>query len=238
MKRIILIFLLLMFVYNGGVCQDRMLDNVARTKVERGLPYKSCDAENSTEMLYGFPIDLVLNTSFQNSVWTDLGLTQQTTMKIDLAKGDVWSMCHIDGKFAIDNQDFVLFTVLFGTLDYCKNALVTIDNNGNYIDSISVGASISSMTAKTYEPMQWEITSDMKVIVYQLKPTSITPIPEGSDIGDDGIEAQRIDRVYLLGSDGKFAHVETKYYKPQLYQQMHFIHNAYDISTGVEQLQY
>lgn len=233
MKRTIFIYLSLILACQTGICQNRMLQNLGHVKSETALPYKFCEKEVLTEPLVAFPIDLVVNTSFKNRVWTDLALTQEETMKIDLSNGDIWPICEIGCKFITINTNFNLFSVVFGPDDYIKHSLVTIDKNGNYIDSIEIGAEIVCSGWDYYYPMKWEITEDLTVKTYQLKPTSSTPILYNSDIPDT-LQAQRIDRTYSIDSNGEFSEVETKYYEPRNYSKDKFLNKSYDISTGNE----
>ena len=233
MKRAFFIYLSLILACHTGICQNRMLRNLGYVKTETTLPYKSHEKITTTEQSVAFPIDLVVTTSFKNRVWTDLALTQEETMKIDLSNGDIWPICNIDHKFKTDNQNFILISVLFGPDDYLKYSLVTIGKNGYYIDSIETGAEIVCSGWNYYYPMKWEITEDMTVKTYQLKPTSSTPILYNSDIPDT-IHAERIDRTYKIDSNGKFTEVEKKFYKPQNYPKEKFLDKSYDISTGNE----
>ncbi len=153
-------------------------------------------------------------------------------MKTDSDSDNIWPTCNIDHKFKTDNQNFILFSVLYGAYDYGKYSLITIDQNGKYTDSIAVGAIIYEHGGDCF-PMKWEITEDLTVKTYQLKPTSSTPILYDSDIPDT-VHAERIDRIYKIDSNGKFSEVETKFYKPQNYPKEKFLDKSYDISTGNE----
>ena len=233
MKRTIFIYLSLILACHIGVCQNRMLQNLGYVKTETTLPYKYCEDKFSPEQpVFGFPIDNFIGTSFKNCVWTDLTLTQEETMKTDSDSDNIWPTCNIDHKFKTDNQNFILFSVLYGAYDYGKYSLITIDQNGKYTDSIAVGAIIYEHGGDCF-PMKWEITEDLTVKTYQLKPTSSTPILYDSDIPDT-VHAERIDRTYKIDSNGKFSEVETKFYKPQNYPKEKFLDKSYDISTGNE----
>ena len=59
----------------------------------------------------------------------------------------------------------------------------------------------------------------------------------GNSTIEDNIEAQRIDKVYQIDDSGKFNLINTKYYKPQMYNKSNFLERAYDISVGSETLQ-
>lgn len=234
MKRTFFIYLSLILGYYTGTCQNQneMLQSLEYVKMGMNLPYKFCEDTLPAQPV-GFPIDNFIGTSFKNSVWTDLALTQEETMKTDSGCNNIWPTCEIGRKFKTDNRNFILFSVFFGAFDFEKYSLVTIDTNGNYIDSIEIGAAIFGNDGNYYYSSKWEITEDLTVKTYQLKPTSSTPILYNSDIPDT-IHAERIDRTYKIDSNGKFSEVETKFYKPQNYPKEKFLDKSYDISTGNE----
>ncbi len=230
MKKIILSCLLIVTITISCLGENRFLINLGFIKNYTTIPYKSwTDKMPITPAT--FPVDILTETSFENFAWKDLALTQTETMKIDLSKGDIWNEASIIRKLQT-NTDYILFSATLGECDFFKYILVTIDKNGKYIDSIAVGAIIYEHGGDCY-PMKWEIMEDMTVKTYQLKPTSSTPILYNSDIPDT-IHAERIDRTYKIGSNGKFTEVEKKFYKPQNYPKEKFLDKSYDISTGNE----
>ena len=230
MKKIILSCLLIATITISCLGENRFLLNLGFIKNYTTIPYKSwTDKMPITPAT--FPVDILTETSFENFAWKDLALTQTETMKIDLSKGDIWNEASIIRKLQT-NTDYILFSATLGECDFFKYILVTIDKNGKYIDSTAVGAVIYEHGGDCY-PMKWEITEDMTVKTYQLKPTSSTPILYNSDIPDT-IHAERIDRIYKIDSNGRFSEVETKFYKPQNYPKEKFLDKSYDISTGNE----
>ena len=232
MKRAFFIYLSLILGYYTGTCQNQneMLQNLGFVKDYTSIPYKSW-TDKAPMPRATFRVDALTETSFENFVWIDLALTQKETLEINLSKGVVWPEESMIRKFQTDTE-YILFSAMFGAFDFVKEVLVSIDKNGNYIDSIAVGAAISGNIDYCY-PMKWEITEDMTVKTYQLKPTSSTPILYNSDIPDT-IHAERIDRTYKIDSNGKFTEVEKKFYKPKSYPKEKFLDKSYDISTSNE----
>ena len=232
MKRAFFIYLSLILGYYTGTCQNQneMLQNLGFVKDYTSIPYKSW-TDKAPMPRATFRVDALTETSFENFVWKDLALTQKETIEINLSKGDVWPEESMIRKFQTDTE-YILFSAMFGAFDFVKEVLVSIDKNGNYIDSIAVGAAISGNIDYCY-PMKWEITEDMTVKTYQLKPTSSTPILYTSDTPDT-IHSERIDRTYKIDSNGKFTEVEKKFYKPKNYPKEKFLDKSYDISTGNE----
>lgn len=230
MKKIILTYLLIIAATCVCLGENKLLQHLGFIKNYTTIPYKSW-TDNEPMPSMSFPIYTLTETSFENFVWKDLALTQKETLEINLSKGVVWPEESMIRKFQIDTE-YILFSAMFGAFDFVKEVLVSIDKNGNYIDSIAVGAAISGNIDYCY-PMKWEITEDMTVKTYQLKPTSSTPILYTSDTPDT-IHSERIDRTYKIGSNGKFTEVEKKFYKPQNYPKEKFLDKSYDISTGNE----
>jgi len=208
-----------------------MLEHLKFIKNYTHIPYKSW-TDNGPYSNMSFPVYTLTETSFENFAWYDLALTQKDTIKIDLNKGDVWPEESMIRKFQTDTE-YILFSAMFGAFDFIKYVLVTIDKNGNYVDSIAVSAAIFGKDGEYYYPLVWEITENMTVKTYQLKPTTSTPILCNSEIPNT-LEAQRIDRTYSLDSNGKFSQIETKYYEPQNYSKDKFLNKGYDIASGNE----
>lgn len=236
MKRIFIILsLILIHLSCLAENQNRLIRNLHWERRSFDIPYISC-RDTLPLSDYAFPIDLMIGSNFDNYVWEDLALIKQYSKKVNLGEDELWLDSSINKKFNIA-KDFILFSAYFGEGDFGKHILVTILPDGTYIDSIAVGASILSAVdvGEIYQPMKWEITEDLRVITYQLKPTSATPIMGDTPIADT-IEAQRIDRIYQLGDNGKFTHLVTKYYKPQMYSKNNFLDPTYDISAGGEQI--
>lgn len=227
MKRILFVVILAM----SSICCNGQCLKLDYIKNWTALPFKSCENDLSQESI-GLPREFSLK--FETFAWTDLALTQ--TLDIVRDKNEYWPVSNIDRKYSI-NKDFTLTYARIGAYDFERGLLITTTVNDDYIDSISVDAALAfAGTDDFYLPMKWEITEDLQVVVYQLKPTSESPIMSNTPIADS-IEAQRIDRIYQLGDDGKFTHLETKYYKPQMYSKSNFLDPAYDISVGGEALQ-
>ena len=235
MKKIFII-LSLTLLHMSCLAENRLIRNLNWEKRCIDIPYTSC-RDTLPFSDYAFPIDLVIGSNFDNYVWEDLALTKQYSKKVSLEESELWLDSSIDKKFSVATN-FILFSAYFGDGDFGKHILITISPDGAYIDSIAVGASILSAldVGEIYQPMKWEINETLQVIVYQLKPTSETLIMGNSTI-EDNIEAQRIDKVYQIDDSGKFNLINTKYYKPQMYNKNNFLERAYDISAGSETLQ-
>ena len=230
MRKIILTCLFIATISISCLGENRFFLNLGFIKNYTTIPYKSW-TDKMPITPNTFPVDVLTETSFENFVWKDLALTQKETIEIDLSKGHIWPEASIIRKFQTDTE-YILFSAWFGAFDFVKEVLVSIDKNGNYIDSIAVGAAISGNIDYCY-PMKWEITEDLTVKTYQLKPTSSTPILYTSDTPDT-IHSERIDRTYKIDSNGKFTEVEKKFYKPKSYPKEKFLDKSYDISTGNE----
>lgn len=230
MKKFIFICLFISAVNTFCFGENKLLQHLRYINNYTSIPYRTW-TDNDPFPRAAFRIDVLAETSFENFVWKDLALTQKETINIDPETGIAWSVESMIRKFQTDTE-YILFSAVFGVFDFVKVVLVTIDKNGNYIDSIVVGAELTCCSEDCY-PMKWEITDDLVVKSYQLKPTSSTPILYSNEIPNT-LEAQRIDRTYSLGSDGKFTEIETKYYEPQNYSKEKFLNKGYNIASGSE----
>ena len=93
--------------------------------------------------------------------------------------------------------------------------LVTYDLNGNQLDWVEVNAEFGDIKLK-----QYKITPEMKLFVYELKPTSPTPIYYYEDYIQKkvaSLNARRIDTVYQIDDNGKVNKLSEKKYQPKDY---------------------
>lgn len=83
--------------------------------------------------------------------------------------------------------------------DYCHTYLATLDSYGNVIDYLSAG--IDFAMDNIIAVKQWELLTDMTVVVYQLKidTPSLRTYPRF-----ERVRAQRIDIYYKITDSGKF----------------------------------
>lgn len=178
---------------------------------------------------YGFAYWGWPKGTLNDNVWTDLVLS--TLQAKDPIEG--WPESFLRRTFTPTNGSYKLCCVEIGCRDYGKTILISINSKGNYIDAIDVAATMMMSTGTQLFPMQWSISSDIKVTVYQLKLTSSTPSMFDSNITFP-LQAQRIDRVYQISATGKFSLISTKLYKPQSYFIGIFSALTYQIFQGTE----
>ena len=81
---------------------------------------------------------------------------------------------------------------------------------------------------------QWKIDADMRVTVYQVKPTSTTPIRFEDVSPQTKMNAQRIDTRYQVDETGHIKKVKEIKYHPQDYLVLDFTGNR-NIWDGKEQ---
>ncbi|WP_180951524.1 hypothetical protein [Alistipes sp. cv1] len=105
--------------------------------------------------------------------------------------------------------------VSLGEADVTSTLLVTYDLNGTQLDWVEVDAKFSDIKLK-----QYKITPEMKLFVYELKPTSPTPIYYYEDYIQKkvaSLNARRIDTVYQIDDNGKVNKLSEKKYQPKDY---------------------
>ncbi len=148
--------------------------------------------------------------------------------------------------FRQGREKFKIATFCFG-FDMLKTLLYTSKDDGYYIDVLTVGASFvgrdyfKKNDYTFYDFLQYEITTDLQVIVYQLYPISDAPL-DGSDLWyfdfTNGMRAQRVDRVYQIDKDGYFHQVSETRYMPQTYTAYQMLNTYYNIWDGYETVQW
>ena len=128
------------------------------------------------------------------------------------------------------NDNYTVLGVSLGEADVTSTLLVTYDLNGTQLDWVEVDAKFSDIKLK-----QYNITPEMNLFVYELKPTSPTPIYFYEDYIQkkiSSLNAQRIDTVYQIDDDGKVNKLSEKKYQPKDYS-MTILETA-DIWNGNE----
>ena len=128
------------------------------------------------------------------------------------------------------NDNYTVLGVSLGEADVTSTLLVTYDLNGTQLDWVEVDAKFSDIKLK-----QYKITPEMKLFVYELKPTSPTPIYFYEDYIQkkiSSLNAQRIDTVYQIDDNGKVNKLSEKKYQPKDYS-MTILETA-DIWNGNE----
>ena len=109
--------------------------------------------------------------------------------------------------------------------DWRTDVLLSVTPEGEILDQMPVAVMVYGSN-DIIPVMQYEITSDAKVIVYRLEPVSKVSIPL-SDF--TSFTANRVDRTYEIDSDGKFVLVNTKRYKAKTYTREMLEDKAYNI---------
>ena len=113
------------------------------------------------------------------------------------------------------NDNYTVLGVSLGEADVTSTLLVTYDLNGTQLDWVEVDAKFSDIKLK-----QYKITPEMKLFVYELKPTSPTPIYYYEDYIQKkvaSLNARRIDTVYQIDDNGKVNKLSEKKYQPKDY---------------------
>lgn len=113
------------------------------------------------------------------------------------------------------NSEFTILGISIDEGDYRDIILATYEFDGSPIDWVDVEVKFGDIKLK-----QYKITPEMKLFVYELKPTSPTPIYFYEDYIQkkiSSLNAQRIDTVYQIDDDGKVNKLSEKKYQPKDY---------------------
>ena len=130
--------------------------------------------------------------------------------------------CH---DFILPGRNIHLLKITFGGVtDWRTDVLLSVTPEGEILDQMPVAVMLR--TIGKIPIMQYEITSDAKVIVYRLEPVSKVSIPL-SDF--TSFTANRVDRTYEIDQNGKFVLVNTKRYKAKTYTREMLADRAYNI---------
>ena len=130
--------------------------------------------------------------------------------------------CH---DFILPGRNIHLLQISFGGVtDWRTDVLLSVTPEGEILDQMPVAVMLR--TIGKIPIMQYEITSDAKVIVYRLEPVSKVSIPL-SDFAS--FTANRVDRTYEIDQNGKFVLVNTKRYKAKIYTREMLEDKAYNI---------
>ena len=136
--------------------------------------------------------------------------------------------CH---DFILPGRNIHLLKITFGGVtDWRTDVLLSVTPEGEILDQMPVAVMVYGSN-DIIPVMQYEITSDAKVIVYRLEPVSKVSIPL-SDFAS--FTANRVDRTYEINSDGKYVLVDTKRYKVKTYTLEMLQDEDYNIYSGNE----
>lgn len=130
-------------------------------------------------------------------------------------------------------QNYSLLMIRFGGVtDWKTDVLLSVTIEGKILDQMPVAVWASITGVKGWSPvMQYEITSDGKIIVYRLVPTSDKSIPL---LEITSFTANRVDKTYTVDSEGKFRLVNTKTYEMRTYTREMLESPSYNIWSGGE----
>ena len=128
--------------------------------------------------------------------------------------------------FILPGRNIHLLMISFGGVtDWRTDVLLSVTPEGEILDQMPVAVMVYGSN-DIIPVMQYEITSDAKVIVYRLEPVSKVSIPL-SDF--TSFTANRVDRTYEIDQNGKFVLVNTKRYKAKIYTREMLEDKAYNI---------
>lgn len=118
-------------------------------------------------------------------------------------------------KFKIPNSNFTMGVLIYGgATDTQVERIFIADGTGNIKSSMDAFIGIANVSIR-----QFQLTSDYKVIIYQLIPTSAAIIKFTDLIGQDNkiVQCYRLDTTYRINSNGQFEKEGEKKYPAKNY---------------------
>ena len=161
---------------------------------------------------------------------TTLRLDYGLTISVPIDDGD----CSIFRRFSPTNGQYFIGVVYLGLVDNTRKLLVTATSEGEFVDFLEVSVQGFTKTGVEATIKQWKIDADMRVTVYQVKPTSTTPIRFEDTPPQTKMNAQRIDTRYQIDETGHIKKIKEIKYQPQDYMILDFTGNR-NIWDGKEQ---
>ena len=141
--------------------------------------------------------------------------------------------CH---DFILPGRNIHLLQISFGGgADLKTDVLLSVTPDGKILDQMPVAVMCLPHIGNV-PIMQYEITSDAKIMVCRLEPVSDVSIPL-LDLCLNVITsftANRVDRTYEIDQNGKFVLVDTKRYKAKTYTREMLADKTYNIYSGNE----
>ena len=213
-KKILITILLSIFFLSQAEAQIGDIKRVFGMTPLTQLPYKGVMGKT-----WGNKLDM--------SYWIDYGLTISVPLAED---GD----CSIFRRFVPSNGQYLIGVIDLGIMDYIRKYLITATPEGEFIDCLEVSVFGYTRTGVGITIKQWKIDADMVVTVYQVKPTSTTPIRFEDTSPQTKMNAQRIDSRYQIDETGHIKKIKEIKYQPQDYMILDFTGNR-NIWDGKEQ---
>ena len=133
-------------------------------------------------------------------------------------------------QFILPDSDNSLLMINFGGVtDWRTDILLSVTTEGKILDQMPVAVMIYTLDITPV--MQYRITSDAKIIVSRLVPTSDTSI---SLYDITSFTANRVDKTYVVDENGKFKLTDTVIYRTETYTAAMLDSPDYNIYDGDE----
>lgn len=222
MKKIFLTGFLLLIFATHGIAQSEWMKTVIDNIPVTAPP--SSDITKQRRAAYNVPGE---DRGFPDYTYKDFQRNQRITYKDPDRETDCTAYCQFRKP---GNSEFTILGISIDEGDYRDILLATYEFDGSPIDWVDVEVKFGDIKLK-----QYKITPEMKLFVYELKPTSPTPIYFYEDYIQkkiSSLNAQRIDTVYRIDDDGKVNKLSEKKYQPKDYS-MTILETA-DIWNGNE----
>ena len=206
-KRIIIVFNIILYTVT---CFSQQVTTVSQA-LQR-ISYSTPPYKNAKSTPYPC-LDLFPPTVEGISDKLYLDLQCKTFISASINLNDMGPSLYM--KFKIPNSDFTMGAVTFGGVTDTQVERIFITDRAGYIKS-SMDAFIGFANVSI---RQFQLTSDYKVIIYELVPTSATIIKFTDLIDQDNktVQCYRLDTTYSINSNGQFEKEGEKKYPVKNY---------------------
>lgn len=223
MKKLIIISSALLLLFEQSASAQPKIQEILQRLPDRSIPYQGEKHDYRDKGATGV---YHADGKLDDRLYTNVQLTEWDNA-CDY-EAELPTSCH---DFILPGRDIHLLAISFGGVtDWRTDVLLSVTPVGEILDQMPVA--VMEMRAAGISPvMQYEITSDAKIIVYRLEPVSDVSIPL-SDF--TSFAAQRVDRTYEIDQNGKFVLVNTIRYRPRTYTREMLEKREYNIYLGNE----
>jgi hypothetical protein len=188
------------------------------------LPYEYPNINGDNKKIYGLT-GLEITTCIARYIYIDLNRQKRFSKNL-------W--CSLISHFDVKNKNFTpIFLCWNNTPCDLRGLLVTLDTNYQIIDTLEVA--IAGNHEDRILTKQYQLDTDLTLIVYDLRPTSDKILRYQMD-QIDTYDAQRVDTHYKIDDNGKFIKLKEIFYKPKTYtiEELYYYKN-HRIGNGKEE---
>ena len=219
--KIILFIAMLCSIATEGIAESKNSTEIGRSysvEEKRNLLKRRMDLQGASQLPYEYPNINGDNKKIYGLTGLEITTCIARYIYIDLNRQKRFSKnlgCSLISHFDVKNKNFTpIFLCWNNTPCDLRGLLVTLDTNYQIIDTLEVA--IAGNHEDRILTKQYQLDTDLTLIVYDLRPTSDKILRYQMD-QIDTYDAQRVDTHYKIDDDGKFIKLKEIFYKPKTY---------------------